>query len=598
MASMARVRSTFWFLFVATACTGTITGPGGGGSGGDDDGIGGDWGGNLPDDDDPVTPTSQKLVIETPARGAMIAAADASTVRVAGRVLEHEPDEELTINGEAVDIAGDGSFTHELTPRAGANIVAATLTGSPGARAQRSFLYGTFAGMDQMVRAAAALRVNQDGFSDGDPDIDDLSALVSAAVAQRDVIKLLPRTYDFDAPVVGNVDVTLEERTSGATQVVLTPRAGGVHAVARVPNVRVRHRLVFDCAITTCNETGTATADAIEVGIDLDVSLFEGTVSAASKNATVNIVNFRNDQDGAVASAAQAVVEYFVDDLEGKIEAMLEPGIASATSTDFSVAVGGLSVPASIDLRPALDLDLELAQELDTLDFTATGALLGIGLRATAQFDAGDPGASAPGWLVQGGAVGDYRLDPPFGVSTAMDLVNQLLFAVWGQGAFQLAMPVPQLGETSVTLAAPPVFMPEPDGQSMLVVAGDIVLDSTFNGDPIQLVVAVVTRARLVADAASSRARIELIDEPVLYAEMTEGPNALTGLLLTTLVEEAGPALVGELLGAVAVPLPALPLDPVADSLAGKVLRIAPPAEFVTGEPPARVTLYGRLEAQ
>src|SRR6185503_2113534 len=116
-----------------------------------------------------------------------------------------------------------------------------------------------------------------------------------------------------------------------------------------------------------------------------------------------------------------------------------------------------------------------------------------------------------------------------------------------------------------------------------------IILDTTFQGDPIQLVVSVVTRARLVADACANRARIELVDQPVLYAEMTEGPSAITGLVLTTLVEEAGPALVSQLLGAVAVPLPALPLDAVATSLAGKTLRIAPPAEFVTGEPPARV---------
>jgi hypothetical protein len=123
-------------------------------------------------------------------------------------------------------------------------------------------------------------------------------------------------------------------------------------------------------------------------------------------------------------------------------------------------------------------------------------------------------------------------------------------------------------------------------------------LDTTYNGEPIQLAVTVVTRAQLVADAGESRARVELIDKPVLYAEMVNGPDAFTGLVLTTLVENTGPKMVGEIVGGIQVPLPALPLDAVADSLAGKQLRIAPPAEFVTGEPPARVTLYGRFAAQ
>lgn len=595
---MLRIRFVCVFL-LATGCTGTITGSGDGdGDGGDDDGIGGDWDGNLPDGDDPVTPTSQKLVIESPARGAMIASRDAATVVVSGRVLEHDPSEELSINGQAVDIASDGTFTHELTPRSGPNIIAATLSGAPGARAQRSFLYGEFASLDQRVASAAALRINREGFADEDTEIDDISAIVSAAVAERDVIKLLPTSYSFDAPVVGKVNATLTERSSGAARVVLTPRAGGVHAVVRVPNVRVRHKLSFSCAITTCTTTGTATADSVTVALDLDVSLADGTIDAATRDGTIDLVNFKNDQDGTVASAAQAVVEYFVSDLEERIERVLQPGIAAATGADFTVAVDGLSVPAAIDLRPALDVNLELTQELDTLDFADSGALFGLGLRASAAFDAGDPGAGAPGWLVQGGAVGDYRVAPPFGVSTAMDLVNQLLFAVWGQGAFGVTLPLGQLGDAAVSLAAPPVFLPEPDGESMLVVAGDIVLDTTYQGEPVQLVIAVVTHARLVADAADSRARIELTDEPVLYAEMTEGPGAITGFVLTTLVEELGPQLVADLLGAVQVPLPSLPLDAVADSLAGTQLRIAPPAEFVTGEPPARITLYGRFEAQ
>ena len=68
--------------------------------------------------------------------------------------------------------------------------------------------------------------------------------------------------------------------------------------------------------------------------------------------------------------------------------------------------------------------------------------------------------------------------------------------------------------------------------------------------------------------------------------------------LFTALVEQLAPAAVSQLVGSVALPVPSLPLDPVAASLAGKAMRIAPPTEFVTGEPAAHLTLYGRFLAR
>lgn len=591
---MSRIGCT-WVLLVTTACTGAISG--GAGEGADDDSIDG-WGGNLPDSDDPVTPTAQKLTIEVPARGAMIPASSAGNVEVAGQILDYRPDEALTINDQKVEIGADGRFSAALPARMGANVIVATLTGVPGARAQRTFLYGEFGSIDDFVPAAAALRINEEGFSDSDGELDDISSVVSAALAERDPIKMLPASYSFNMAVVGTVNVSLLERTSGPAKVVLTPRNGGVHAVVRLPNVRIRHRLTFNCAITTCNTTGTVTADSIEVAVELDAALRDNTIEASSHDGTIDIVNFKNQQDGTLASLAQDVVEFFVPDLERRIENVLQPGVNAATSADFAVALDGLAVPANIDLRPALDFQLELSQEFDTLSFANSGALMGLAVRARPEFDASDPGAGAPGWLAQGGAVGDYRLDPPFGVSSALDLVNQLLFAVWGQGALALRLPLGDLGDTGVTVLAPPVLIPERDREGLVLFAGDILLDTTYNGEPIQLAVTVVTRAQLVADAGESRARVELIDKPVLYAEMVDGPDAFTGLVLTTLIENTGPKMVGEIVGAIQVPLPALPLDAIADSLAGKQLRIAPPAEFVTGEPPARVTLYGRFAAQ
>jgi hypothetical protein len=64
-----------------------------------------------------------------------------------------------------------------------------------------------------------------------------------------------------------------------------------------------------------------------------------------------------------------------------------------------------------------------------------------------------------------------------------------------------------------------------------------------------------------------------------------------------TLVEELAPAAVAELVGSVGLPLPRCrSIRSPPPGRQGDAHR--PPAELVTGEPPARMTLYGRFLAQ
>ncbi len=584
----------------ATACSSGELGPGGGGDGdGDGDGLGD---GNLPGGNGPVGTSDGKVIFESPARGAFIASSAGPTVRVAGRAPTGD---ELKINGETVTVAADGSFSLDVTPTAGMNVVDFELDSNPKVQGQRTFLWGDFAAPEDLARAAIGLRINRAGMDDDDAEVDDMSALAEAALAQRDVIKLLPRTYSFDPPVIGNVNVELTERTAGEPRVALSPRAGGVAARVSLPNVRIRFRLSTSCLITTCTVTGTVTVDEIVVTMDANLGLDGEAITAGGENANIDLVNFRYDLDGAAPSAIQAGVDYFVPDLERRIEDSVRPAIAGAVPADLSLALSALGLPEMIEI-PQLGAAYAIETRFDSVDFQAEGGHVTAGARVSAVFEPGDPGILAPGWFRIGmaAAAGGFRVEPEFGVGASVDLVNQILHATWGQGVlvFDVAegafdFPGPTIGAVHATLLAPPVVVPASNGQ-LTVEVGDVMIDTTIDGTPAQIAVTLRSRVELSIDPATNSALIQLVGTPVLYAELITGPEGLVGTLLTTFIETSAPAMIGDALGAIPVPLPTVPLDAVADSLAGRELRIVAPAEIVTGEPAERVTLYGRLAAE
>lgn len=597
------MRHSSWLaaILLATACSAGDVGPGSGGPGGPGGGgPGGD--GNLPGGDDPVGTSEGKVIFDSPERGAFIPSSAGATVRVAGRAPTGD---ELKINGETVPVAEDGTFSLNVTPRPGFNVVDFELDANPKVQGQRTFLWGDFANPEDLARAAIGLRINRGGMDDEDDEIDDMSALAEAALADRDVIKLLPRTYSFDPPVIGRVNVELTERTAARPRVALSPRAGGLAANVQLPNVRIRFRLSTSCVITTCNVTGTVTVDRIVVTMNADLGLDGEAITAGGRDANIDLVNFRYDLDGAAPSAIQAGVDYFVPDLERRIEDTVRPAIVGAVPDDLSLALSSLGLPETIEI-PQIGAAYAIETRFDGVDFQDEGGHVTAGARVSAIFEPGDPGIKAPGWFRVGMAAvtGGFRVEPEFGVGASVDLVNQILHATWGQGAltFDFAagafdFPGPTIGAIHASLLAPPVVIPDANGE-LTVSVGDILIDTVIDDVPAQIAVSLTSRVRLTIDGAANTALVELVGEPVLYAELITGPEGLVGTLLTTFIETSAPALIGDALGAIPIPLPTVPLAGVADSLADRSLRLVAPAEVVTGEPAERVTLYGRLAAQ
>lgn len=593
------MRTSHWLaalLFAsATACSAGDLGPGGGSGG--EGGEGGEGGGNLPDNDDPLGSSEGAVTFTSPERGAFIASAGATTVTVSGTA---PTDDELTINGDTVAVDETGHFSIQLTPKPGFNVIDWELDSRPKVQGQRAFLFGEFAGADVFANAAVGLRINRDGMDDDDGEIDDMSAIAEAALADRNLMNQIPARYDAPA----GIDAELTERSAGDPRVALSPRAGGIGARIELPNVRIRFRLSKGCAITTCHLTGTVTADAIVVTTNANLSLDGEELRAQSANANIDIVNLRHDTDGAAGAVFDGALDLFFPDLESRIEDALRPAVSNALSQDLGVALGSLGLPSTLEL-PQLGATYTLATRFDGVDFAEDGGHITAGAKVSAEFEATDPGAAAPGWFKVGmGSGGGFRVDPAFGVGASVDLVNQVLHATWGQGALRFEVPAgtinfagPEIGAIHATFTAPPVIIPNANGELSLAV-GDVMLETTIDGTPSLIALSVKSAVHLtIADDAAS-AQIELVGKPSLYAELVNGPEGLVGTLLTTFIESSAPTLIADKVGSIPVPLPTIPLDALGGGLAGRSLKIVAPAEVVTGEPAERVTLYGRLVAE
>lgn len=592
-------------LFLA-GCSSTITdGDGEDGSGGKGDDVGGpgdsDGDGNLPDEgsSEPVAVSGKRITWHEPARGQLIAAGDRA-IEVRGQI-DNYLNEPLVIEGVDVPVATDGTFETTVEAHDGLNVIELELGGLLGLRAARSFVYGDIAPADAEVAGAVALGINQAGMDDNEADLDDLASVIELTLSETDVMAALPPSYQIQAPVVGAVDIVLLEKSAGPPAVDLSPRAGGLVLSARLPNVRIRHDKSFNCAITTCRSTGTATAEAAVVTAFVDIGLSGDEIVAIPQDVQVDLVNFVNVEDGGVAQVVQQVLEFFIPDLVTRLENTIADSIAASLPDQLSAALSSFALPIAVDL-PESELRLDVVQRLGEVTFTDRTGIIGLLANVSGPIEPGDPGEGALGWYRVGVAVGEYRPDPPFAISASIDLMNQLLFASWGQGALRMSFPTPpdlplELGTLKVELAAAPILEPGDEGDLWLS-AGDIMIQTEIDGVPSQIAISLKGQVDLVIAEDATSATIKLVGEPILWAELIDGPESLPGGLFATMVQEEAPKLITDAMIAATIPLPTLPLDQLSPVLAGKAFHMTPPADVVSDAPPHKMTIYGRFAAE
>ncbi|MCX4241713.1 hypothetical protein [Paraliomyxa miuraensis] len=395
---------------------------------------------------------------------------DSPVVTVTGTVHSGAgPIASLTLNGEDVEVAADGSFSHDVTAQVGGNtLVFETLDtfDQPRKRVQ-SFLWSPSYRLptvpeNGITDEGLAIYLDQPTLDDGNhnPPPNDVATLLGLALETVDLQQFINPGVPITSSAGYNVYLTTIQHTD--TDVALEAIDGGIELQGFVYGIS--GDLVFDCTIPACqlaggDGTGDMTIDSIRVTSDLLLSVnANNQVVVTSANTQTNVVNLDITSNNAWTNFLITVIEPFIiGGVVADIEAELTMQVDSLLGPALSQAFNGLAPNSVLQFPNLADPMQPIEVELVT-DFFATDF-----------HDGASPPAGSP---PQGGVIvlrgGGYAVAPvaPYenlgipdrygcgdGSTLQMprdglleigltdDLLNQLLHGAWEGGLLEFDMP-------------------------------------------------------------------------------------------------------------------------------------------------------------
>lgn len=551
--------------------------------GGDDGGSTGDGANGAPSAD--VAPAVKDnspgtLVITSPARAAFIAAKGATPVDVTG-TGGHAG---LTVNGAPADVAADGSFHATVTPTVGLNVV---VVADPQGSVATSFLYGDFHPVTEAIPRGVAVDIAAAGMNGSGTTV---TTLVNATLADKDLLgSVRGQTFHGSGPAGSSWSFHVSGTHYARAQATLGPRTGGANVSASMGQVVVNGTLSVHELFVTVSHGVTMTADAARVAgaLDLSVNRGSGAVGATMPSPSTSLAGFRYDSNnfGFPCCIDSAVTGF----LRPRVEAAFRNGVREKTSQAMELTLASLHLPSqvAVPLMPPVALDARF----DGGEFDTKGARLTSQVRFGKAFDKAQPGAAAPGWIHLDGSLANPTFASPYGVTVAIDAINQLLFASWGAGglARDLAAPNAPLADAHVSAALPPVVTPTPDG-ALTLGLGEITVKADLDGKPVTVAATVVQT--VAPDVKGENLVLTPKGAPtvtITWFDAAGLPDAARTFVVSAAQDELAQAM-----KPIAIPLPKIAAGRVASAYAGKSFGLGDAASSVRADQ-ARVELRGKL---
>ncbi len=528
-----------------------------------------------------VDSTGPVLDIDTPERGTF---STASAVEVSGTVIdEYTGVTSLTVNGEEVTVAADGSFATGVPTVFGLNVLETeALDGDGNATTDtRALLAGEFLPYGDQVGEGLAARINQGGF-------DTLEVLGENLIGSTDLNAMLPNPafstesescidliFDEICITWYSIELAVTNATIDKTDLEFDPDAGGwLNATFTVYDPSIDWAADGTVIGIGYGGDGRIYADSITIDMDLFPYVTDGVLGVDVLSADVTSAGFTFDWDSWIYD----VMDFFGLDLSGLIQGYMEDAIEGMITDEVpsivADAVGGLEIATDLDIDGGV-YTFDAAPSYCSVD--DLGLTFGLGTTFTTSMWA--HATEGPGSLY-----GDYTLPlyssgtPGMQLSLSLDFLNQVFYAFWGGGLLDMSLGEQDLGLDLGSLSTflpfeslsiqteallPPVIVPGTGDSLLDLQIGDLAL-TMFNGPAedgdivFQLYASMIVELDLdVSDEGTllpSFGDTTVWFDVVMPSAGTEG-SADAEALLEALVPMLLPSLTGAL---VEVPIPAI----------------------------------------
>jgi Glucodextranase, domain B len=503
--------------------------------------------------------------------------------------------ESLTLNGDAVTVAGDGSFSHDVPVLVGGNLLIFETADDAGNTRRRvqSLLWSDsyhepMVPSDDPVPEGLGFWLAQESLDDGDHSmpVDDLATVLELALGAFDTSAFADPNTAIASQA--GYDVYLTSLELGSAMVSLQGTSGGIALNAALQDIVGDLR--FDCTNFGCelaggDGTGGLSITAVNVTGTLLLGVDENHQLAATLegvDAMVNPDDVEIWSDNAWTDILLSVVEIFIhDSLVASLETALEEQVQSNLGPALANGLSALTLATEFSFpnlgNARQTIPVELAADFASTDFNGSsnppqgGAVVlragGYPTLAVTPFDNdGVPSRSGCGTGMQELAI---PREAALEIALADDTLNELLFAGWRGGLLEFPLTNDQLSGGIVEdlnvvvsgMLAPTVSDCGEDGM-LTATIGDIRIDATLTiqDQPVEFTAFTTLVVRLNIEASETGIALDLADVVRVETELTaDDPSipmesALIDLLEAQLVD----GLLGQLgttgFGAISLP--------------------------------------------
>ncbi len=546
------------------------------------------------------------LVVEEPARGALLGGGNQRTIRVRGAAGDGGGHVSVRVNGVPVDLDADGNFTIDVEARFGVNRLEVTADDGvrrPAVRELREVLWApSWIPTDEAgatIPGALELQLDQ-ALLDRDgplelPDgggavvLDELALVLGALLRLADPATLLGDLSFGDGDAMS---LRADGARLGEPDVDLYFVPGGMEVFIRLPDMEIStsghfvlegERIALDGAL----HASLAAFARLRMGLDGQLHVEVDDVSVAIEALAGDFVDPAADAlIGTFGSRLRDAAEALTGEA---VEGLLGDGLPALVSEGLVSLLGSIAeVPIELDpnIEGFTPVTLRLALSPSALELRRRASMrlaldARIGQQGAVRAPHEDPGVPE---LARPGARGP---GPGLSGGVRLELINGILHEVWRAGLLRLSPPLPEqlaasLGRVDIDGVLPPVVAPAPPGSAypLELQIGELRLETHPMMAEVGDVYAISIRAGLGIRVVGGRFELAVSEDPdvsaVLLAQAGVRAVLPPDVLATLLEAVVWPQLQEALAGGLSLGFDPVEVDP--ESLQ----RIAPRLQGLT----------------